>query len=124
MPALKNIRRNINDLITDSGTTASALAKAIGMSAPLLYGYISGKSDPGVEQLEKIAAGLGTTVRDLMDEEKPVVAAAPAERLHLECFLLLPKVHADDLSTVRDLLDGLVKKRAQASVSKSKKSSS
>ncbi len=76
MSVLDNVRRNIRDLLPDREQTA--FAKKIGMSASLLSNYLTGEKEPGVAQLEKIAAGLGTTVPALMGDVTP--APAPPRR--------------------------------------------
>lgn len=100
MSALDNIRRNIDRLLVDANSTPSALAKKIGMSNPLMYAYLSGKSDPGIEQLEKIAAGLGTTVSDLIGKETPKAAPAAEEALRLKAIGMLLKADRDALESV------------------------
>lgn len=54
------------------GWSRDALAKACGITARTLWQYESGATSPKVDTLQLIAAELGTTVAQLIDE-------APAE---------------------------------------------
>ena len=54
------------------GWSREALAKACGLTARTLWQYESGATSPKIDTLQLIAAELGTTVAQLIDE-------APAE---------------------------------------------
>jgi transcriptional regulator with XRE-family HTH domain len=106
MSTLDIIRRNIREILGRSGSNPSALAKSIGMSNPLMYAYLSGKSDPGIEQLERIASGLGTTLAALIGEQVPRPADPAVERLRLEAIELLLKAPPVKVESVLIALKG------------------
>lgn len=124
MPALENIRRNIKNLLDARGMTPSGLAKEIGMANALIYGYLSGKNDPGFEQVERIASGLGTTVAALIGEQmpKPIPTVKPEERLRLEGIQLLLCLDGDELGLALKRLREIAAPAGPAAPKKSKPS--
>ena len=56
------IRENLD------GKSIYSLAKETGISYSLLHGYVNGKSEPGLDNLSKIAKALGVKVKDLIND--------------------------------------------------------
>lgn len=122
MAALDNIRRNIKALLPER--EQSAFAKRIGMSGPLLSNYLTGEKDPGVGQLERIAAGLGVSFASLVKDEMPQpMVATPIERDKLKAMQGI--LSADDPDIISNVLAALEIGFGSASAArKNRKSSS
>lgn len=67
---------NFERLLQTHNVKAYAVAKATGISQGLLSEYKSGKKEPSIPNLQKLADYFGVTVDDLLGEEN-VKAAAP-----------------------------------------------
>ena len=67
VPSLKRLRES-------KGLTQKALADAVGLSEHAIYLFESGRTDPSLDTLKRLAQALGVQPGALLDEP-----AAPAE---------------------------------------------
>ena len=73
--------RRFNDLCNRNYSSQAALAKALGVSRPTVYGWLTGKSIPDILALEKIAQHFGVSADYLLglsDTESPDVSVQAA----------------------------------------------
>lgn len=113
MAILDNIRRNIRHLLPPGEQTA--FAKRINMSGPLLSNYLNRGKEPGVAQIEKIAAGLGVTVADLIGEEPPAKLPEPKiEQMKLTAITRIIRLtREEDVQGIIEFLDTFLDRSAK-----------
>lgn len=83
-----SIGQNIANLRTQKGVTQEQLAGAVGVSAPAVSKWESGRSCPDIALLSPIARYFGVRIDDLLDFE-PTLTAHEAKALGEECHALL-----------------------------------
>jgi transcriptional regulator with XRE-family HTH domain len=106
--ALDVIISNLNRLVQE-GPGSGALADSIGMSRGLLNDYLKGRKAPGIEQIEKIAKGLGTNLSKLLAGERPAEPAPAPESdtdQRLEAVRLLLNTDSETLDNILLILRG------------------
>lgn len=60
---------NLRRFITDSGKTQKEIADAVGVSAPTLNEWVSGKKFPRIDKIQKLADYFGVLKSDLIEEK-------------------------------------------------------
>lgn len=65
-PAVERFTANLREARRRTGLTQEAVALAAGMDQGHYSGIETGKHDPGIRTLVRIAAALGTTAADLL----------------------------------------------------------
>lgn len=109
MGALDNVRKNIKELLNARGRSISAFARDIHMGQPLLHAYLSGKSAPGIEQLEKMANALEVSLTDLFGDQTPELPPLQLSDLKLAAIArILTLSRAEDLDGVIEVMDRLL----------------
>ncbi len=63
-----NIGLKIKDLRKSKNVSAVELAEALGVSKELIYAYESGRTEPPIEKLQKIASILGVPIDFFLTE--------------------------------------------------------
>lgn len=76
LSAMKRFVRNAERLRVEKGLSIQALADSIGMVRPQLSNVLSGKNSPTLDTMERIAAGLGVDVIELLQQPSDVLATA------------------------------------------------
>ena len=66
---MSQIGQRIRTVRQRNGQTQEALARAADVSNGTIIRIETGRNDPSLDTLTKIAAGLGTTVGDLLDHD-------------------------------------------------------
>lgn len=61
--------RNLRQFIADSGKTQKEIADAVGVSAPTLNEWVSGKKFPRIDKIQKLADYFGILKSDLIEEK-------------------------------------------------------
>jgi len=60
---------NLRQFIADSGKTQKEIADAVGVSAPTLNEWVSGKKFPRIDKIQKLADYFGILKSDLIEEK-------------------------------------------------------
>ena len=105
---------NVERLLQTHNVKAYAVAKATGISQGLLSEYKSGKKEPSIPNLQKLADYFGVTVDDLLgnknspaeDGEADMVATTPAER---ELLRLLRSFPEEDQARILAAIETLLR---------------
>jgi transcriptional regulator with XRE-family HTH domain len=63
----------IKEVLKEKGLTSVWLASQIGITQPNTSNIVSGKSNPSLETLEKIANALDVSISALFSEKEPIV---------------------------------------------------
>jgi transcriptional regulator with XRE-family HTH domain len=66
LSAMQRFVENAERIRESKGLSIQSLADSIGMLRPQLSNVLSGKNSPTLETMERIAAGLGVDVGDLL----------------------------------------------------------
>ena len=61
--------RNLQKYIAESGRTQKDIAETIGVSAPTLNEWVSGKKFPRIDKIQKLADYFGILKSDLIEEK-------------------------------------------------------
>lgn len=105
---------NFERLLQTHNVKAYAVAKATGISQGLLSEYKSGKKEPSIPNLQKLADYFDVTVDDLLgnknspaeDGEADMVATTPAER---ELLRLLRSFPEEDQARILAAIETLLR---------------
>lgn len=119
--ALENLRKNLALLLEQQDWSQAELARRSAVPQPHISQYVLGKTKPGIEALESLAAAFGVPLVALLGNEVPRAAPPPvaAERARLEALALL--LVADD-DTVQVVLRALRRPLGGSTGGKSKPS--
>ena len=102
MTALDNFRRHINELIANKKTSIVAIHKKTRIARNLLYGYLVDGKEIDLRRAEIIAQALDLSLREIIGDEKPTLAAYPLERDKIKAMELILRI--DDGDVLGDLL--------------------
>jgi transcriptional regulator with XRE-family HTH domain len=78
MSALDRFRLNVLAALERQGMSQSELARTLDMAQSNLSRMLSGKIDPSISNLERIAVALGGTLSSMLDQPGAVELKAPA----------------------------------------------
>lgn len=102
-----NLRRRAEEL----GISNAEVARRAGLSERRYGNYVSGRREPDLTTLVKIASVLATTPDDLLTDS--AAAVAPDELSLQRAVAALATLRVDDLERVAIMIEALAAKRAQ-----------
>lgn len=100
-----NLRKRAEQL----GISHAEVARRAGLSETRYGNYVSGRREPDLATLVRIASVLATTPNELLASENSVLT--PDELAHQRAIAALTALRADDLERVTIMVEALVDQR-------------
>lgn len=101
-----NLRKRAEQL----GISHAEVARRAGLSETRYGNYVSGRREPDLATLVRIASVLATTPNDLLTDSAPTMASGDMTRQR--AVAALAALRADDLERVTIIIEALAAKRA------------
>ena len=115
------LARNLKRYMQESGKSQKEMAEVVGVSAPTFNEWINAKKYPRIDKIQIMADYFGIKKSDLIEEKisddlqnKNDIATDIVQRLNsdkefCELVLLIHKLDAKQMSSVKNMLSSLVK---------------
>lgn len=105
-----NIGDNIKRIREAKGLSQKELITAIGMGAPMYSRIETGKTEPSLSTLEKIAKALGVKLAELLSDEELHEVNSHSSTI-MEKVRLIESLSEEEQKTLFNILDAFVSKK-------------
>lgn len=106
-----DIGKNIKKIREAKGLTAKEVISAIDMGAPMYSRIETGKTEPSLSTLEKIAKALGVKLSDLFDTDDKLEDVNSYDASMMEKIKLIEALSEEEKKTIFNILDAFVGKK-------------
>ena len=105
------VSERIKQIRVAKNLSQKEVTTAIDMGAAQYSRIESGKTDPSVSTLEKIAKALGVTLAELFLEERPLEEVHSGDKTVMEKVKLMDTLEEEEKKTIFSILDAFVSKK-------------
>ena len=106
-----NIGKNIKRIREAKGLSQKELITAIDMGAPMYSRIETGKTEPSLTTLEKIAKALGVKLSDLFDTDDKMADVNSIDGSLMEKVKMIEALSEDEKKTVFSIVDAFTGKK-------------